>query len=131
MFAKSFARIHRRNLVAQGIPALTFKDAADYDRAAVGQTWVLPRIKQELQDGVDEVTVRIEETGDEFAVTHDLAPKERDLLVEGGLLHWLQRHGEQVSANGADGAGDRAGRTAGSESDQRQEDDAGGGGRTE
>ena len=32
VFAKSFARIHRRNLVAQGILALTFKDEADYDR---------------------------------------------------------------------------------------------------
>src|SRR3954468_21517684 len=31
VFAKSFARIHRRNLVAQGILALTFGDDADYD----------------------------------------------------------------------------------------------------
>ena len=36
VFAKSFARIHRRNLVAQGILALTFVDESDYDRAEVG-----------------------------------------------------------------------------------------------
>ena len=42
VFAKSFARIHRRNLVAQGILALTFADEADYDRAEVGETWTLP-----------------------------------------------------------------------------------------
>ena len=94
VFAKSFARIHRRNLVAQGILALTFKDESDYDRAEVGDTWTLPRVREELASGSDDVTVRVGD--DEFAVTHDLAPKEREILVEGGLLHWLQEHGEQA-----------------------------------
>jgi aconitate hydratase len=97
VFAKSFARIHRRNLVAQGILALTFKDASDYDRAKVGDTWSLPNVRQELEDGSDDITVRIEESGDEFKVTHDFAPKEREILVAGGLLHYLQEHGKQVS----------------------------------
>src|SRR5215210_3550775 len=97
VFAKSFARIHRRNLVAQGILALTFKDESDYDRAEVGQTWCLANVKEELEGGSDEITVKIEDTGDEFAVTHDFAPKEREILVQGGLLHWLQEEGEQVA----------------------------------
>jgi predicted aconitate hydratase len=97
VFAKSFARIHRRNLVAQGILALTFVDESDYDRAKVGETWTLPNVKQELEDGADEITVRIEESGDEFKLTHDFAPKERDILVSGGLLHYLQEHGKQVA----------------------------------
>jgi aconitate hydratase len=97
VFAKSFARIHRRNLVAQGILALTFKDESDYDRAKVGETWSLPNVRQELEDGADEITVKIEESGDELKVTHDFAPKEREILVSGGLLHYLQEHGRQVS----------------------------------
>jgi aconitate hydratase len=96
VFAKSFARIHRRNLVAQGILALIFADAADYERAQVGQCWVLPRVKEELAAGAERISVRIEEQGDEFTVTHDFAPKEREILIEGGLLHYLQEHGEQV-----------------------------------
>jgi aconitate hydratase len=99
VFAKSFARIHRRNLVAQGILALTFKDDADYDRAEVGQEWSLPNVHQELEDGADEITVRID-GGDEFTVTHDFSPKERDVLIEGGLLHYLQEHGEQTDVAG-------------------------------
>jgi aconitate hydratase len=95
VFAKSFARIHRRNLVAQGILAFTFKDDADYDRAEVGQLWRLPRVREELQEGADEITVEVED-GEDFTVTHDLAPKEREILVEGGLLHWLQEHGEKA-----------------------------------
>jgi aconitate hydratase len=94
VFAKSFARIHRRNLVAQGILALTFKVDADYDRAEVGDTWELPNVRDELAGDGDDITVR---AGDEeFTVSHDLAPKEREILVEGGLLHWLQEHGEQA-----------------------------------
>jgi aconitate hydratase len=95
VFAKSFARIHRRNLVAQGILALTFADDADYDRAEVGDTWCLPNVREELSGDGDVITVQID-GGDEFKVTHDLAPKEREILVEGGLLHWLQEHGEQA-----------------------------------
>ena len=41
--------------------------------------------------------MQIEESGDEFTVTHDFAPKEREILIEGGLLHWLQEQGEQVA----------------------------------
>src|SRR5215212_1481301 len=100
VFAKSYARIHRRNLVAQGILALTFRDDVDYDRAQVGQTWELPKVKDELEGEGDEITVQVDDGDREFKVTHDLAPKEREILVEGGLLHWLQEHGEQASSNG-------------------------------
>src|SRR5437764_3553593 len=93
VFAKSFARIHRRNLVAQGILALIFKDDADYDRAEVGQLWKLPKVREELAQGGD-ITVETEDGS--FQVTHDFAPKEREILIEGGLLHWLQEHGERA-----------------------------------
>jgi len=93
VFAKSFARIHRRNLVAQGILALTFIDEADYDRAEVGDTWTLPHVRRELEEGASEITVRTG-SGDELKLTHDLAPKEREVLLSGGLLHYLKEHGE-------------------------------------
>ena len=99
VFAKSFARIHRRNLVAQGILALQFKDDGDYDRADVGQCWSLPKVREELEEGSDDITVKIDD-GDEFTVTHDFAPKERKVLIEGGLLHYLQEHGEQADGDG-------------------------------
>jgi aconitate hydratase len=93
VFARSFARIHRRNLVAQGILALTFADDADYDKAQVGQSWTLPQLRRELEDGQDLVSVRIEDTGEEIRLRHDLAPKERDIVLAGGLLSYLRRNG--------------------------------------
>ena len=98
MFAKSFARIHRRNLVAQGILALTFNDDADYDRAEVGDALDAARTSaRSSRTGQTTITVETED-GDEFTVTHDFAPKEREVLVEGGLLHYLKEHGEQAAA---------------------------------
>ncbi len=97
VFAKSFARIHRRNLVAQGIPALTFKDDADYDRAEVGTTWTLPKLREELAAESGDITVKDEESGEEFTVTHDFAPRECAILVSGGLLAYLK---DQEGGNG-------------------------------
>jgi hypothetical protein len=87
--------------VAQGILALTFKDDADYDRAEVGECWTLPKVREELEAGSDEITVRIEDSGDEFALTHDLAPKEREILLCGGLLEMLRRASDDEAAGTA------------------------------
>ncbi len=54
VIAKSFARIHRRNLISQGIVALTFKDESDYDKAEVGQKWSLPNLHEELEEGSED-----------------------------------------------------------------------------
>jgi aconitate hydratase len=97
VIAKSFARIHRRNLIAQGILALTFVDESDYDRAEVGQLWRLPEIKQELTDGAERISVEIGDSGEEVALTHDFSEHEREILVAGGLLSYLR----EDQANGA------------------------------
>jgi len=90
VFAKSFARIHRRNLVAQGILALTLDDE-QAERAEVGQTWTLPRVREELESGADGITVCNEDSGEEFTASHDFAEKEREVLLLGGLLEYLRR----------------------------------------
>jgi aconitate hydratase len=90
VFAKSFARIHRRNLVAQGILALTFVDEDDYERAEVGQTWTLPEIRRELIEGVEPITARIDDSGEELKLGHDFSEHEREILVAGGLLSYLR-----------------------------------------
>ena len=110
VFAKSFARIHRRNLIAQGILALIFKDESDYDRAEVEACWSLPKVKEELEQGAEDITVRDEDSGEEFSVTHDFAPTEREMLVLGGLLNYLKERGEQVEGDGAEANGSSAAR---------------------
>jgi aconitate hydratase len=88
VIAKSFARIHRRNLIAQGILPLLFRDPAGYDRAELGQTWHISELHS-IADGNDELPVEIA-GGDSFTVTHDLLPREREIAVAGGLIRYLR-----------------------------------------
>jgi aconitate hydratase len=99
VFAKSFARIHRRNLVAQGIVALTFADESDYERAEVGQTWKLQRLREDLREGARALTVEVEDTGESFTATHDFSADEREILLAGGLLNHLRGNGAGGRAN--------------------------------
>ncbi len=95
--AKSFARIHRRNLLAQGIVPLTFGDESDYDRAEVGQCWEFPNLREELERGSDTITVKID-GGDQLELSQDFSEHEREILVAGGLLSYLR---QEDSSNGA------------------------------
>ena len=88
VIAKSFARIHRRNLIAQGIVPLLFRDEADYDRAGLGQTWRVSGLHS-IAEGADELEVEIDGS-DTITVTHDLLPREREIVVAGGLIRYLR-----------------------------------------
>jgi aconitate hydratase len=97
VIAKSFARIHRRNLIAQGIVALTFADEDDYDKAEVGQTWNLADIRQELEDGAGAIAVSID-GGEELSLSHDFSEHEREILLAGGLLSYLRDSGQDTDS---------------------------------
>src|SRR5205814_1385173 len=77
VIAKSFARIHRRNLIGQGIPPLTFANEDDYARACQGDTWEMPGIHAALLEGRTEIEVRNTERGEEFTLRADFSPRER------------------------------------------------------
>jgi predicted aconitate hydratase len=90
VIAKSFARIHRRNLIAQGIVPFLFKDEADYDRAALGQTWRIAGLHG-IAEGEDELDAEIvSDGGGTIVLTHDLLPREREIVVAGGLIRYLR-----------------------------------------
>jgi aconitate hydratase len=95
VIAKSFARIHRRNLIAQGIVPLLFKDESDYERAELGQTWRISGLHA-IAEGEDEVEVEIQEVG-ELMLTHDLLPREREIVVAGGLIRYLREQQPALS----------------------------------
>jgi aconitate hydratase len=90
VIAKSFARIHRRNLIAQGIVPLMFAGEAGYERAALGQTWRIDGLHG-IAGGADELEAEIVEGGEgTIALTHDLLPREREIVVAGGLIRYLR-----------------------------------------
>jgi aconitate hydratase len=88
VIAKSFARIHRRNLIAQGIVPLLFKEESDYDKAELGQTWRISGLHG-IAEGEDELECQLGDAGT-IVLTHDLLPREREIVVAGGLIRYLR-----------------------------------------
>ena len=86
VLAKSFARIHRSNLINFGIVPLTFADPRDYGKLRVGQ-----RGKLFLGDLEDEVYFEIPEEGLKIRLLAQLSSREREILKAGGILNFLKR----------------------------------------
>ena len=82
---KSFARIHKANLVNFGIPPLVFADPADYDAIEQGSTITIAGIKDAVAKGETELTVVAD--GKEIAVRLDVSDRQRRILLAGGILN--------------------------------------------
>jgi aconitate hydratase len=92
VIAKSFARIHRRNLISQGILPLCFEDESDYDKFELGQVWELQGIRDRLKKGDVEVSLKKED--DEVTLLAEYSQRERDILLAGGILRQLREKAE-------------------------------------
>ena len=87
VIAKSFARIHRRNLIAQGIVRADVRRRVRLRQGRGGaDAGSCPKLREELERGSETITARIEDTGDELTLRHDFSEHEREILVAGGLL---------------------------------------------
>ena len=88
IIAKSYAFIHKRNLVNEAVPHLVVRDPAFYEAAQEGA---------ELE--VDLATGRVRETGTGREFQAQVAtPMIQALQAEGGLVPAVQRHGKDVFA---------------------------------
>ncbi len=82
---KSFARIHKQNLVNFGIIPLTFRDRADYDGIKQGDVLKFPGIKKLIGDGAVEIPM---ETGGKTIITIlEVSGRDRKILLAGGALN--------------------------------------------
>ncbi len=91
--AKSFARIHRSNLINFGILPLVFRDPADYDRIGQGDRISIPKVRELVQGGATEIPVFV--NGQEVVTLLQVSERERRELLAGGLLNEVkeENHG--------------------------------------
>ena len=86
ILTKSYARIHRSNLVNFGILPLTFKDPDEFLRIQQGDYLRIPNVRRELRAGgllaVENVTQKRS-----FEVLHGFNEREVEILLAGGLLN--------------------------------------------
>ena len=90
VIAKSFARIHRCNLIAQGLIPLTFANEADYERVRQGDQWEIPDLRTILEQGEGVCRAHIAGTGEQLELQASFTLRERQILLAGGLLAYTR-----------------------------------------
>ena len=84
VIAKSFARIHKANLINSGILPLEFVNHADYDSIDEYDELELSNIKESLTRG--EFTIKNRTKSNEFKVKFNGSEREIKILGYGGYL---------------------------------------------
>ena len=92
VLVKSFARIHRANLINAGILPLTFVNEADYDSISQGDVLALENVRKLVEDGVTQFNVINKTTGKEIPVLCELSGRTKDIMLAGGLLDYTREN---------------------------------------
>ena len=93
VLAKSFARIHRANLLNNGILPLVFTSAEDYEAAAEGEEIAIAGAPGQIRAAAEGAPVTATLGGREVKLLLDITPRQRDILLAGGLLNYIRDGG--------------------------------------
>ena len=85
--AKSFARLHKANLINSGIIPLTFKNAEDYDKIDKFDVVTLKDVKAAILGDTDVILVN-ETKGEEYVLEGGFSERQKNMLTFGGLLNY-------------------------------------------
>jgi aconitate hydratase len=85
---KSFARIHKANLINFGIIPLTFARPDDYDAVKQASTAEIPDIRERISMGEQVFTVLVD--GSPIQAKLEVSERHREILLAGGLLNWAK-----------------------------------------
>lgn len=89
ILTKSYARIHRSNLINFGILPLIFEDPDEFNGIQQGDRLRITHPRSRLEEGgplrIENVTQK-----KEFEVSHGLNSREKDILLAGGLLNYTR-----------------------------------------
>ncbi|MEG1775937.1 MAG: aconitate hydratase [Clostridia bacterium] len=89
VLAKSFARIHRANLINNGILPLEFETEADYDRFAQDDELALPDVRALVEAGEEWVPVANRSKGFSVRMKLALTERQRKMILAGGLINMI------------------------------------------
>jgi aconitate hydratase len=83
--AKSFARIHKANLVNFGILPLVFSNANDYEIINAGDKISFSDIRKTIAAGHSEISILVE--GRKIKTILEISERQRKILLAGGILN--------------------------------------------
>ncbi len=95
IIVKSFARIHKANLINYGILPICFENADDYDKIEAGDTLEIKDIFNSLKNDLPfKITIYKKDTSIEINGINDMAERSRNILLAGGLASYTRNGGQ-------------------------------------
>jgi len=89
ILAKSFARIHRANLINNGILPLVFEDETDYHRFDQGDTIALDNIRSLVMGNAEVIPVKNVTKGFTINALLPITSRQRKIILAGGLINMI------------------------------------------
>lgn len=86
VIAKSFARIHKANLINFGIVPLTFASPSDYDKISEGDEIEITGFAASVKDG-SAVILSDKTSGEKIKLSIELTERQKEIVLAGGLLN--------------------------------------------
>ena len=88
VLVKSFARIHKANLINSGIIPMVFDNKKDYDNIDLNDDFEINNLFEALENGI--VTIIDKTKGESFNAKIELSPSEKDVIKAGGKLNYTK-----------------------------------------
>ncbi|GHU64576.1 aconitate hydratase [Clostridia bacterium] len=89
VLAKSFARIHRANLINSGILPLVFDDPADYTKINQGDALLIEDAKKQIRNEL--IMIKDTRTGVSHAFINSLNEIEKKMILAGGKINMIRQ----------------------------------------
>ena len=88
VLAKSFARIHKANLINSGIIPMVFDNENDYNNIDLNDDFEINNLYEDLKKGKVKITNTTK--GEDFYVKVELSPYEIEVIKAGGKLNYTK-----------------------------------------
>lgn len=88
VLVKSFARIHKANLINSGIIPMTFENSEDYDKIDLNDEFEMANLYKDILTGRVKITNKSK--GEEFYAKVELSPEEIEVIKAGGKLNFTK-----------------------------------------
>jgi aconitate hydratase len=89
VIVKSFARIHKANLINSGIVPLVFNNPSDYDTIDVMDEILIENAKEQVQTQ-SEITATNKTKGLTYTLKLEVSDREREMLLFGGKINMMK-----------------------------------------
>lgn len=88
VIAKSFARIHKQNLINNGILPLILKNESDFNSIDLLDELVIENVLKQIEE--DRILIKNKTKNEKYELFLDITERQREILKVGGLLNLIK-----------------------------------------